>query len=57
VRYAGYALFRRTGEAMTARAHLDQLLADPADPKVGLGRERAVVCCFGSLELYVGDLL
>jgi endonuclease/exonuclease/phosphatase family metal-dependent hydrolase len=45
LRYAGYALFRRTGEAMTARAHLDQLLADPADPKVGLGRERAVVFC------------
>jgi endonuclease/exonuclease/phosphatase family metal-dependent hydrolase len=45
LRYAGYALFRRTGEAMTARAHLDQLLADPANPTVGLGRERAVVFC------------
>lgn len=45
LRYAGYALFRRTGEAMTVRAHLDQLLADPADPTVGLGRERAVVFC------------
>jgi endonuclease/exonuclease/phosphatase family metal-dependent hydrolase len=45
LRYAGYALFRRTGEAMTARAHLDQLLADPADPTLGLGRERAVVFC------------
>lgn len=45
LRYVGYALFRRTGEAMTARAHLDQLLADPANPAVGLGRERAVVFC------------
>jgi hypothetical protein len=45
LRYAGYALFRRTGEAMTVRAHLDQLLADPANPKVGLGRKRAVVFC------------
>jgi endonuclease/exonuclease/phosphatase family metal-dependent hydrolase len=45
LRYSGYALFRRTGEAMTARDHLDQLLADPTDPKVGLGRERAVVFC------------
>jgi endonuclease/exonuclease/phosphatase family metal-dependent hydrolase len=45
LRYAGYALFRRTGEAMTARAGLDQLLVDPASPTVGLGRERAVVFC------------
>jgi endonuclease/exonuclease/phosphatase family metal-dependent hydrolase len=45
LRYAGYAVFRRTGEAMTIRAHLDQLLADPADPTVGLGREQAVVFC------------
>jgi endonuclease/exonuclease/phosphatase family metal-dependent hydrolase len=45
LRYAGYAVFRRTGEAMTVRAHLDELLADPADATVGLGRERAVVCC------------
>jgi endonuclease/exonuclease/phosphatase family metal-dependent hydrolase len=45
LRYAGYAIFRHTGEAMTVRAHLDQLLADPADPTVGLGRQRAVVCC------------
>jgi Endonuclease/Exonuclease/phosphatase family len=42
LRYAGYAVFRRTGEAMTVRAHLDELLADPADATVGLGRERAV---------------
>jgi endonuclease/exonuclease/phosphatase family metal-dependent hydrolase len=45
LRYAGYALFRRTGEAMTIRAHLDQVLTDPADPRVGVGRERAVVFC------------
>jgi endonuclease/exonuclease/phosphatase family metal-dependent hydrolase len=45
LRYAGYAIFRRTGEAMTVRAHLDQLLADPADPTVGLGKRRAVVFC------------
>jgi endonuclease/exonuclease/phosphatase family metal-dependent hydrolase len=30
---------------MTARAHLDQLLTDPANPTVGLGREGAVVFC------------
>jgi hypothetical protein len=45
LRYAGYAIFRRTGEAMTARDHLDQVLADPASPTLGLGRERAVVFC------------
>jgi len=45
LRYAGYAIFRRTGEAMTIRARLDQLLAAPADPAVELGRERAVVFC------------
>jgi hypothetical protein len=45
LRYAGYALFRRTGEAMTARAHLDQQLVDPANLTVGLGRQRAVVFC------------
>jgi hypothetical protein len=30
---------------MTVRAYLDQLLADPTDPRVGLGRERAVAFC------------
>ena len=45
LRYAGYALFRRTGEAMTVRARLDELLASPDEPTVGLGRERAVVLC------------
>jgi endonuclease/exonuclease/phosphatase family metal-dependent hydrolase len=45
LRYAGYAIFRRTGEAMTVRARLDALLADPADPAVGLGRQRALVFC------------
>jgi endonuclease/exonuclease/phosphatase family metal-dependent hydrolase len=45
LRYAGYAIFRRAGEAMTVRARLDELLAAPGDPTVGQGRERAVVMC------------
>jgi len=45
LRYAGYAIFRRTGEAMTIRARLDRLLADPTDPAAGSGRDRAVVFC------------
>jgi endonuclease/exonuclease/phosphatase family metal-dependent hydrolase len=45
LRYAGYAVFRRAGEAMTVRARLDDLLADVDPPTVGLGRERAVVLC------------
>jgi endonuclease/exonuclease/phosphatase family metal-dependent hydrolase len=45
LRYAGYAIFRRTAEAMTVRDRLDELLASAADPTTGLGRERAVVMC------------
>jgi endonuclease/exonuclease/phosphatase family metal-dependent hydrolase len=45
LRYAGYAIFRRTGESMTARARLNQLLTDPANPAVGLGRQRALLFC------------
>jgi endonuclease/exonuclease/phosphatase family metal-dependent hydrolase len=45
LRYAGYAIFRRSGEAMTVRSRLDELLAAPGDPTVGQGRERAVVLC------------
>jgi endonuclease/exonuclease/phosphatase family metal-dependent hydrolase len=45
LRYAGYAIFRRAGEAMTIRARLDQLLAEPTDPAAGSGRDRAVVFC------------
>jgi endonuclease/exonuclease/phosphatase family metal-dependent hydrolase len=45
LRYAGYAIFRRTGEAMTVRDRLDALLGAADDPATGLGRERAVVLC------------
>jgi hypothetical protein len=46
LRYAGYAVYLRTAEAMTIRAHLDRLLADPDDPTgEGLGRSAAVVLC------------
>jgi endonuclease/exonuclease/phosphatase family metal-dependent hydrolase len=45
LRYAGYAIFRRTGEAMTVRDRLDALLGSDDDPAAGLGRERAVVLC------------
>jgi hypothetical protein len=41
LRYAGYAIFRRTGEAMTIRARLDQLLAAPLSGWAG----SAVVFC------------
>lgn len=44
-RYAGFAVNLRTAEAMTARARLDALLDNPADPRDGLGRETAVVFC------------
>ena len=50
-RYAGYALFRRTAEAMTARAALDAALAaddDAPSTGTGAGRTRPVVL--------VGDL-
>jgi hypothetical protein len=39
LRYAGYALFRRAGEAMTVRDRLDTVLADPNDPTVSAGSE------------------
>jgi endonuclease/exonuclease/phosphatase family metal-dependent hydrolase len=45
LRYAGYAIFRRTGEAMTVRDRLDALLGSADDPATGLGRDRAVVLC------------
>ncbi len=45
LRYAGYAIFRRTGEAMTVRDRLDRLLGSDEEPEAGLGRERAVVLC------------
>lgn len=47
-RYAAYALFRRTGEALTVRQRLNEILADPAHPEDitrGTGRETAVVFC------------
>jgi endonuclease/exonuclease/phosphatase family metal-dependent hydrolase len=43
LRYAGYALFRRAGDAMTVRDHLDTILTGPNGK--GLGTERAVVFC------------
>lgn len=45
LRYAGYAVYLRTAEAMTIRAHLDRLPADHNDPREGLGRSAAVVFC------------
>ena len=47
-RYAAYGLYRRTGEAITIRQRLNELLADPADPHnraAGLGRNKAVIFC------------
>ena len=44
-RYAGYAVYLRTAEAMTVRAHLDALLTTPDDPDSGQGRSTAVVFC------------
>ncbi len=47
-RYVTYALYRRTGEAITVRERVNRLLA-PAngsfDPGDGLGREMAVIVC------------
>ncbi len=47
-RYVAYALYCRTGEAMTVRERVNRLLA-PAngsfDPGDGLGREMAVIVC------------
>jgi hypothetical protein len=45
LRYDGYAVYLRTAEAMTIRAHLDRLLTDPGDARDGLGRSTAVVFC------------
>lgn len=47
-RYAAYALYRRTGEALTIRDRLNAILSSGAsqpDPDAGLGREKAVVFC------------
>jgi endonuclease/exonuclease/phosphatase family metal-dependent hydrolase len=47
-RYTAYGLFRRTGEALTIRQRLNEILADPNDPgnsAAGTGRETAVVFC------------
>jgi endonuclease/exonuclease/phosphatase family metal-dependent hydrolase len=47
-RYAAYALYRRTGEALTIRDRLNAILSAGAgepDPDQGLGREKAVVFC------------
>jgi endonuclease/exonuclease/phosphatase family metal-dependent hydrolase len=47
-RYAAYALYRRTGDAVTIRERVNQLLA-PADgspdPADGQGRQKAVIVC------------
>lgn len=47
-RYAAYALYRRTGEALTIRDRINAILSSVAgepDPDDGLGREKAVVFC------------
>ena len=47
-RYAAYALFRRTGEALTVRERVNQLLSPACgstEPEDGLGRSRAVIVC------------
>lgn len=47
-RYAAYALYLRTGEAVTIRQRLNGILADPANPgniAAGTGRTTAVVFC------------
>ena len=47
-RYAAYALYKRTGEAVTMRDRLNEILADPRDPgniAAGTGRTKAVVFC------------
>jgi endonuclease/exonuclease/phosphatase family metal-dependent hydrolase len=48
LRYSGYALFRRTAEAMTSRAALDAILARDGDEPgegPGTGQANAVVFC------------
>lgn len=47
-RYTAYALYRRTGEAVTIRQRLNELLADPFDPgniAAGTGQSTALVFC------------
>jgi endonuclease/exonuclease/phosphatase family metal-dependent hydrolase len=47
-RYAAYALYLRTGEAMTIRQRLNEILADPNDPgniAAGTGKKTALVFC------------
>ena len=47
-RYAAYALYLRTGEAMTIRQRLNEILADPNDPgniAAGTGGNTALVFC------------
>jgi endonuclease/exonuclease/phosphatase family metal-dependent hydrolase len=47
-RYAAYALFRRTGEAITIRERVNELLAPASgspEPEDGLGRQKAVIVC------------
>jgi hypothetical protein len=47
-RYAAYGLFRRTGEALTVRHRLNEILGDPNDPEniaAGTGRTTALAFC------------
>jgi endonuclease/exonuclease/phosphatase family metal-dependent hydrolase len=47
-RYAAYALYRRTGEAVTIRDRVNQILAPrngSPEPEDGLGRQKAVIVC------------
>ena len=47
-RYAAYGLYRRTGEAVTIRQRLNEILADPNDPgnvAAGTGQNTALVFC------------
>ena len=48
LRYAGYALYRRTAEAMTCRAELDTVLAAAGDEPgtgAGTGQDNPVIFC------------
>jgi endonuclease/exonuclease/phosphatase family metal-dependent hydrolase len=47
-RYAAYALYLRTGEALTIRQRLNEILADPNDPgniAAGTGASKALAFC------------
>jgi hypothetical protein len=51
LRYAGYALYRRTAEAMTCRAALDTILAAAGEPPgdgAGTGQSNPVIYCVGA---------